>query len=255
MNDLKTGSGKSIFKRNIFWLIVFALLTVVVWNLPGGFWILYPFTILGTWFHEMSHGIAALFLGGSFHRLEMFPDGSGVAYFSGNLFGGPLGMAMVAFAGPLGPTIAGSLFILASYKHTLTKWLLLLIGAIAIISAIVWVRSPFGTLFMIAFGIALLFATIKSNDKIRRFIVQFLGIQAIMSLYLSIGYLFSGGADIAVGSMKSDTGVIEQYLFLPYWFWGAAILIFSAFMIFKSLQFVHKQEEKILLGSGLPGNR
>ncbi len=62
------------------WLIAMAILTVGVWHLPGRNYILYPFTIMATWFHEMGHGLMALFPGGSFSKLLIFHDGSGVAY-------------------------------------------------------------------------------------------------------------------------------------------------------------------------------
>ena len=41
---------------------------------------LYPFTLLGTWVHEMGHGLGALLCGGRFDRLEIFEDASGLAF-------------------------------------------------------------------------------------------------------------------------------------------------------------------------------
>ncbi|HOK15442.1 MAG TPA: M50 family metallopeptidase, partial [Candidatus Kapabacteria bacterium] len=92
----------------------FSLMIIIVWNIPDGFYYLYPLTILATYFHEMGHGLAALLLGGNFHYLLVHPDGSGVAVHSGVQFLGPIGQAIVAIGGPLGPTFAGMLFIYAS---------------------------------------------------------------------------------------------------------------------------------------------
>ncbi|MCX7595352.1 MAG: M50 family metallopeptidase, partial [Fischerella sp.] len=64
------------------WLIVAAIVTIGLWQLPAGNYILYPFSILATWFHEMGHGLMALLLGGNFQQLQIFPDGSGVATYS-----------------------------------------------------------------------------------------------------------------------------------------------------------------------------
>lgn len=91
-------------------LIAAAIVTVAVWQLPGGNYILYPFTILATWFHEMAHGLMALLMGGRFTKLLIFSNGSGVAYYTGPLFFEPISRALVAAAGPMGPPLAGAGF-------------------------------------------------------------------------------------------------------------------------------------------------
>ena len=58
--------------RGFIILIVLTVITFVVWQIPlVGRFILYPFTILGTWFHEMGHGVTAMLMGGSFEQLEI----------------------------------------------------------------------------------------------------------------------------------------------------------------------------------------
>lgn len=105
-----------------------AAATIVLWQVPGGDYILYPFSILATWFHEMAHGIVALLLGGNFQQLKVFPDGSGVAYHSGALYLGPIGRALVAAAGPMGPPIAGAALILASRSFKTANLSLKILG-------------------------------------------------------------------------------------------------------------------------------
>ncbi|MGE0179872.1 MAG: M50 family metallopeptidase, partial [Sphingomonas sp.] len=56
-----------------------AIASVLSWQTTLGSLILYPFTILATWFHEMGHGIAAMLAGRGFERLIIFADGSGFA--------------------------------------------------------------------------------------------------------------------------------------------------------------------------------
>jgi hypothetical protein len=111
---LKNEAPSAVDRMGLTWLIAAAIATIVLWQLPGGAYILYPFTILATWFHEMSHGLMALLLGGQFRKLEIFGDGSGVATYAMSLSLAPIGPALVAAAGPMGPPIAGSALILAS---------------------------------------------------------------------------------------------------------------------------------------------
>lgn len=226
---------------SIITLSVLALLTIIVWNIPGGMLILYPFTILGTWFHEMAHGLTALLFGGSFLRLELNSDGSGVAYFTGPLLFGNIGSAAVAMAGPIGPTIAGASFLIASVKNKPTTYLLYFLAFALIISTIIWVRSVFGVITTLSFGLAIAFITAKGTENAKKITLQFLGLQAIISVYQSLGYLFSQGGVIEGRTFVSDTGVVQNNLFLPYWFWACLIIAISIFAIFKSVKYIIKE--------------
>jgi hypothetical protein len=228
--------------RSLIFLLIFAVLTVVLFNMPFGRYILYPFIILGTWFHEMSHGLMAIAMGGNFHKLELFADGSGFAVHSGGLLLGPIGNAMVAAAGPLGPTIAGSLLLIASKHIKVSKFSLYFLGFFQIISSLIWIRSLFGVIIISLFGILTLFVAYKGSERMQKLTIQFLAIQAFTSLYLSIDYLFSRGGVVAGSSFSSDTGVMAQNLLLPHWFWAVAILLLSLLMIYASLKSVLKKD-------------
>jgi hypothetical protein len=56
-------------------LALAAATTVDLWQFAPGRYVLYPFTIPATWFHEMGHGLCAKLLGGSFVSLSLFPEG------------------------------------------------------------------------------------------------------------------------------------------------------------------------------------
>ncbi|MBP7214738.1 MAG: M50 family metallopeptidase [Candidatus Kapabacteria bacterium] len=233
-----------------FWtFILIAVITAILWQFQIGRYILYPFAILGTWFHEFSHGMMALILGGNFQKLELFPNGSGIAYYSGDLFFGNIGNALVAMAGPLGPAIFGGCLILSSKNQKSSTIFLYIFALILIISDIIWIRTAFGVIIIAIISILLLLITRFASENVNIFTSQFLGVQAIMSIYLSIGYLFSPGGDIGGNTYYSDTRVIENYLILPYWFWGAFILVLSLLILvssLKSVYFTKKISEKKL---------
>ena len=86
------------------WLLVgLALALLIIWQLPGGDYFIYPFTILSTWFHEMGHGLMAWALGGTFLRLEIFQNGSGLATYSLPVTASKFTHGLIALAGPIGP--------------------------------------------------------------------------------------------------------------------------------------------------------
>ncbi|MGB3641665.1 MAG: M50 family metallopeptidase, partial [Rivularia sp. (in: cyanobacteria)] len=134
LKSLETKLNSQVDRIGIWWLIGAAVATVVLWQVPYGDYILYPFSILATWFHEMGHGLAAIFLGGNFRQLEIFPNGSGVATHSGRLFLGPIGRAFVAAAGLLGPPIAGAILILASRSFKTASLSLKILGGFLLFS-------------------------------------------------------------------------------------------------------------------------
>ena len=106
--------GFSFQNTRLLWLLLAAFITVVLWQMPFGNFVLYPFTILSTWFHEMGHGLTAIALGGRFEKLMIFSNGSGLAYNSGHLALGAFGRALVSTGGLMGPPIAGAALLMAS---------------------------------------------------------------------------------------------------------------------------------------------
>jgi hypothetical protein len=225
-------------RRMAFWgLISGAVLIVVLWQIPGGNYILYPFTILATWFHEMAHGLTALLLGGRFTKLLIFSDGSGAAYYSGPLLLGTFGQVLVAAAGPMGPPVAGAALILTSRSFKATSITLNLLGSFLLFSTAVWVRSLFGVIMIPLMGAGVLGVAFKGSERVQRLLVQFLGVQACASTYRQIDYLFSYSA----GPLGiSDTAQIQQALLLPYWFWGELIAASSLLILVMSLRSVYR---------------
>ncbi|MFH1051461.1 MAG: M50 family metallopeptidase [bacterium] len=227
--------------KRLFVIAAFAILTIIIWQVPGGYYILYPFTILGTWFHEMGHGLTALLFGGDFYYIKIQPDGSGIAVYAGALYLGNFGRAFVAAGGPFGPTIAGALIIAATKKEKISFYLLPALGIILLLSVLFYIRSFFGIMIITLFGIIFLYISFKTDTKWKLLTLQLLGVQSCLSVYMNIGYLFSKGANIGGKQYLSDTGVMENALVLPYWFWGIMIIIFSIFLIFKSLRYVFSE--------------
>ncbi len=94
-------------QQRIALLVILALGSWMLWQTYWGSLLLYPFTILSTWFHEMGHGIAAMLTGNTFDRLLIYPDGSGLALSLRPADSSRFVDALVAAGGPLGPPIAG----------------------------------------------------------------------------------------------------------------------------------------------------
>jgi hypothetical protein len=200
-----------------------ALASILLWQTELGSLLLYPFTILATWFHEMGHGIAAMLTGRGFERLLIFADGSGVAQSLRPTDGYRLTDALVAASGPLGPAIAGALLIVSSRSPTATRAALAALGTALVASTAIWVRSPAGWLVLPALGMAIAAFALRLSPPWRSFAIQLIGVQASISAWKQFDYLFSPGGIVGGDLHRSDTGAIADVLLLPYWFWGATI--------------------------------
>jgi hypothetical protein len=226
-------------RMGLTWLITAGVVTTLLWQVPEGDYILYPFSILATWFHEMGHGLMAMLLGGRFHQLQIFSNGSGVASYSISQALWPIGPALVAAAGPMGPPIAGAGLILASRSFTAASLSLKILGTVLLLSTLLWVGSGFGLVAIPILGLIILGISLKAPQWLQGFAIQFLGVQACVSTYHQLNYLFSYTA----GPLGiSDTGQMQKYLILPYWFWGGLMAIASLVILFQSLRIAYRGE-------------
>ena len=87
-------------------LILALLASLLLWNLPFGGLVLYPFKLLATWLHEMSHGAVMLLSGAGFDHLEIFSDTSGLAQAKHAI--GVGGRAAIHCAGYMGTALFGA---------------------------------------------------------------------------------------------------------------------------------------------------
>jgi Peptidase M50B-like len=238
--SLLTKEAPPVVERmGLTWLIAAAIATALLWQVPGGDYILYPFTILATWFHEMGHGLMALLLGGQFQKLQIFSNGSGVATYGIRLSLGPIGPAMVAAAGPMGPPLAGAALILASRSFTAATLCLKILGSFLLFSTLIWVRSAFGLVAIPLLGLMILGIALKAPRWAQGFAIQLLGVQACVSTFHQLNYLFSWSA----GPLGlSDTAQMQRYLLLPYWFWGGLMAIASLVILVQSLRVAYRSE-------------
>ena len=224
-------------KDHLRYLGLAAFALFILPAVPFGNFVLYPFMILGTWFHEMGHGLAAMLMGFDFYRLVLLPDGSGFAQYTSADEAGDFRHAFVAVSGPLGPAVVGSLLILASPHEKLWKPSLYGLAAIIALSTVIWIDSTVGWVVLPGIAILLTFIAARASAAWERFTMQFLGLGAALSMFQQWNYLMTEGAFINGNRQLSDTGAIEAYLLLPHWFWAIAIVLIAAIMIGSSLMY------------------
>lgn len=205
-------------------LALAAVATLLLYAIPGGRTLARPLVLLSTYVHELGHGVVAMLVGGSFKRLNVHADASGVAVYEGRF--SALARAAIAAGGPLAPPVLAAALFLASTYRAQASLALIMFGAFLALAAIVWVRNVFGWIFGLGSGAALVAAGVFAAAA-APVVCAFVALELSLAAFARGDYLFKSTARTAQGVVASDTAQIAEALWLPHWFWGALIAIVS----------------------------
>lgn len=197
---------------------------------PMGRLILYPFTLLSTWVHEMGHGLTALLVGGDFMRLDIFADASGMAHLA--VVRG-VRSALSSAGGLLGPPLFGAICLIVARRAA--RPLLLFLAASLLLSLLLWVRTLVGwvTVGGLGVGIALLARWLPVGGRV--FFAQLLGLLCVFDTIARGDYLFSEGARVGGSVHPSDVAAIAKSLGGSHLMWGALIACISGSLVLVGL--------------------
>lgn len=186
---------KSKFNTKFFLFIVMAFLLV---QLPvvGDY-----VRVLNTVIHESGHAVIALF-GGHIERIALLSDSEGITYGpqSGKIEGIVCSMAGYIFSSYMGFV---SFWLIRKKKYTLLIDILL---GILFLNLILWVRNPFGLIWIVSFAFGFLLLLIKGKQTI---------INHFLLLIASI---------LLVDSIKSSFEIFEMSIIHPKFAGDAANL-------------------------------
>ncbi len=196
--------------------------------MPGSSIFLYPLMLFDTMVHEMGHGLTAILLGGHLQKLELFTDGSGVAW---SAVEPGWKQAAVAAGGLLGPPFLAAFAFSAARSPRAARVWVLGMGAFLLGCLILFVRGGMAWPFMLVMSLALLAIGLRARAGAVQVTTLVLALELSVLTYSRSDYLFVDSAVINGVQRVSDVGAIADRLALPYWFWGGLIGLFSALLI------------------------
>ena len=221
---------------------VLALSVALAAALPftrAGRLILYPFSLLRTWVHELGHAIGAYLVGGRVKEITLHANLMGFAH--SICPNDRLARAIMAAAGPLMPTIAGGAVLVASVWGGSLPVLLASIGGGLLVACLIWVRNPFGFGAGLCLGLLYLGAARYLGGFLQFTVVQFSGVYLVLDSISGSDYLFTKFVQTGEGRYPSDTRLMANALFLPYWCWGL-ILSAASILVLASSGYLLLQE-------------
>ncbi|QBY03065.1 M50 family peptidase [Thalassotalea sp. HSM 43] len=211
---------------NVYLLL---LLAIVIKYLPI---VSIPFEWLESYFHEISHGIAALLSGGHIVQIQLFANGAGLCTTRG---GSPM---FIAFAGYFGAAIwAMVIFSLANVHDKISRVLSYLLVALLVASMIFWVRD-FLTLFICLILVGVFALSIKIQHLgILKGVLQLIALSVVLSAIKSPLYLMDNRA---IG----DASALQQMTMLPEVVWILFWCGFGLFALYRMLRSAHTSKLK-----------
>lgn len=202
-------------------------LPLVLFMLALYFWdsmLLMPIKYLTVFFHELSHGLAAVLTGGSIIRIELSSNLGGVCWTSGGI------RFIVISAGYLGSLVWGCIILLAAVKTRLDQQITAGLGILLLLVTAIWVRNLEGVIICSLTGFGLLALASYTSEKVCDQFLKFLGITSCFYVLIDIK------EDLIDRSISvSDAYKISEMLHMPDWLVGLVWLVLAGYITWQVL--------------------
>lgn len=187
----------------------------------------------------MGHGLTALLVGAEFDYLLLHADGSGIAVWHGTP--GAVATALIAAGGLLGPTLVGVGILLLSRSAGWARWLMAGLAVLMAASVLLWSRNAFGAAFLLASAASLAVCARLLPPALAALVLHLMAVTLCLSWFTDLDYMFSDHAMVSGVRHLSDSAVMAQALWMPYWFWGGAVAVFSLAVVVLGVGWVSRQ--------------
>jgi hypothetical protein len=194
--------------RSGLWKLGLILLAIVLlWNS----WLVYPLKVLVVFFHELSHGLAAILTGGSIVEIQLQRQQGGLCITEGG------SRFVILTAGYLGSLLFGGAILLLAARSKDDKGIVGSLAAILLVVTLVFVRPwfGFGMLFglgsAVALGLAALYFSKDMNDWLLRVI-------GLVSCFYAVLDIKSDILDRP--EAQSDAYMLSELTGIPTILWG-----------------------------------
>jgi len=237
-------------KPQLTLLLAATVVTVVLWFIPYGEYVVYPIRLFVTFIHESGHALMALVTGGSVQSLTISSDGSGVVYSSGASL---LGTLFTSSAGYLGTTFFGILLLYLMRRNVSSNKVLLFLGGFVGLVTLVFgvifpmfnflsLNVPFSSIaFTVIVGailsVGLLALALYASPRVANWAVAFLAIQCLLNAISDLKTVLFINSPLAGSDIQNDAGNMAAATGIPAFLWVVVWIGIAAFMIVVGMRF------------------
>jgi hypothetical protein len=221
------------------------LASLVLWNLPFGGVLLYPFKLLATWLHELSHGVAMIVSGTGFNCVMIYRDTSGLAHASSTA--GPFASVLIAAAGYMGTPLWGAALLVVTRSAVSARRALLVVAVLLAATAAFVIGNDFGRWATAAIAIGFAAAGFAVPARWRVLVAHFIAAQACVNALLDIRVLLRPeqvvNGHVASLSDAHNMAVATFGVADPWavWMWSILWLAWSLAVLFVALRIVGRE--------------
>jgi len=222
-------------------LAIALLVSLLLWNLPfGGGVLLYPFKLLATWLHELSHGLAMIVTGAGFDHVVIYRDTSGLAFPTWRVE--DVGQAFIAGAGYMGTPLWGAVLLVITPTPRSARWVMIAMAALMAISAVTVVDNDFGEYAVLVMAAVFAGCAVVIPGRWRVLVAHFVAAQSCVNALLDIRVLLRPMQVVnGVSTGKSDAHAMAEATFgttetWAVWTWAIIWLAWSLLCLFVAIR-------------------
>ncbi|MBU2869347.1 M50 family metallopeptidase [Colwellia sp. E2M01] len=218
-NNSQITSASFWQKYQLYFLLIAA---VVIRQIPI---VSIPLNWLETYFHEISHGIAALLTGGEIISIQLFSNGSGLCTTRGGIG------FFITFFGYAGATLWGWLLFKLAKSHQRTAQIIsALMIALLVASIILWARDLLTIIIIVCLVIIFIFTIKVRRLHYLQLLLKFFGLSILLNSLFSPIYLFDGRA-LGDGAALASMTFIPEFIWVIIW---CVIALAALYSLIKS---------------------
>lgn len=209
-------------------LVAMVVVAIVFWDWK----FLYPIKVFVVLLHELGHGLAAVLTGGEIAKIELSSNLGGVCWSRGG------SRLVILPAGYLGSMLFGGLILVAAARTRFDRFISMGIGGVVILVTAAYVRTTFGLVFGLLFGVVMILVGKFLPEKVNDTLLKFLGLTSTMYAIIDIK------EDLISRTVPgSDAYAMSEILPLPPVFWGVLWILIAVVVSGFLLYFASRGEE------------
>ncbi len=213
-NTSKITSASFWQKYQLYFLLIAA---IIIRQIPI---VSIPLNWLESYFHEISHGIAALVTGGEIMRIQLFANGAGLCTTRGGL------SFVISFFGYAGATFWGWLLFKLANSHQRTAQVVSGLMIVLLLASLIFARDLLTIIIISSLAVMFVFTIKMRRLYTLQLLLKFFGLSILLNSLFSPTYLFDG-RDLGDGAALASMTMVPELVWVLLWCVLAVAALYS----------------------------
>ncbi len=208
--------------KNHCQLVLMTVLVFALWRTP----VVLPLKILIVFFHEIAHGLAAVFTGGQIESINLQANQGGLTMTRG---GSPV---VITSAGYLGSLLIGVVLFVGAVRSRFDRAMMAALGILLLGITLLYTRETYGVVFGAIAGAVMVLSAWKLPELVNDLALRVIGLASMIYVPYDIV-----SDTLLRADRQSDAYHLAQLTFGSGKMWGGIWLVVSLLVIAACLRF------------------